>query len=313
MRVAIIGAGMAGLSCGHELRRAGHDVVIFEKSRGIGGRIATRRTPEDLRFDHGAQFFTVQSKRFRQFLAGGAKKWPAVGAFDQSRDWFIGTPDIKSFLRPIAKNLNIQLSTPIEQINRQSDRWSLKGGEDNHPDFDVVVVTAPAAQTSALTSFSKRMQDDIAGVKMDPCWTLMLAFSDPVETSFDVAKSAHDTIDWMARNSSKWGRPERPDCWVIHASAQWSAAHIESNRDAVLRALLPIILPELGKREDDLIYFSAHRWRYANVAKPIGKSFIADETGSVFAAGDWCAGSCVEDAFTSGYDLAAHITSTFSA
>ncbi|HMO25278.1 MAG TPA: FAD-dependent oxidoreductase [Tepidisphaeraceae bacterium] len=38
-RVAIIGAGFAGLACGHELRAAGYDVSIFEARNRVGGRV----------------------------------------------------------------------------------------------------------------------------------------------------------------------------------------------------------------------------------------------------------------------------------
>ena len=307
MRMAVIGAGIAGLSCAQELRRAGFEVTVFEKSRGIGGRIATRRTPEDLRFDHGAQFFTVQSKAFRQFLAGDVNKWQAVGNFDQTRDWFIGSPDIKSFLRPIAKTLDIRLNTQINSLQQEEEFWNLQSDTESFEGYDRVIITAPAPQTAALTEFSERFQSAISEVQMDPCWTLMLAFSDPVERDFDVKKFASEQIDWMARNSSKWGRRERPDCWVVHATADWSRQHLELSRDDVLKELLPELLPELGKTEDDLIYFSAHRWRYANVSKPVGEIFMEDETGTLFGAGDWCAGTCVEHAFNSGYELAHHI------
>src|SRR3954454_14727026 len=39
-RVAVVGSGPAGLSCAHELRRFGHDVVVFE-ARGVPGGLDT--------------------------------------------------------------------------------------------------------------------------------------------------------------------------------------------------------------------------------------------------------------------------------
>ena len=66
-RIAIIGAGLAGLTCGKALQQAGHDVVIFEKSRGIGGRLATRRA-EPFYFDHGVAAFTASDDAFQGFV-----------------------------------------------------------------------------------------------------------------------------------------------------------------------------------------------------------------------------------------------------
>mgnify|MGYP001382774367 CR=1 FL=1 len=69
--IAIVGAGMAGVACARTLVQAGHRVTLFEKSRGAGGRMATRRS-EFGGFDHGAQFFTVRDERFRQALEATA-------------------------------------------------------------------------------------------------------------------------------------------------------------------------------------------------------------------------------------------------
>src|SRR5260370_14489795 len=53
--VAIIGAGCSGLAAAHELRDAGYSVTLFEKSRDVGGRAATRKQ-QGFVYDHGAQY-----------------------------------------------------------------------------------------------------------------------------------------------------------------------------------------------------------------------------------------------------------------
>ncbi|MBC7927970.1 MAG: NAD(P)-binding protein, partial [Bryobacteraceae bacterium] len=60
----IVGAGMAGLTAAGALRARGWAVVLLDKGRGAGGRMATRRIGES-GLDHGAQFFTVLDARFR--------------------------------------------------------------------------------------------------------------------------------------------------------------------------------------------------------------------------------------------------------
>ncbi|WP_236024995.1 NAD(P)/FAD-dependent oxidoreductase [Arenibaculum pallidiluteum] len=73
--VAVVGAGIAGLACAGLLAGAGHHVVVFDKGRGPGGRMATRRMGE-VRFDHGAQYFTARDPRF----AAAVQEWIREGA-----------------------------------------------------------------------------------------------------------------------------------------------------------------------------------------------------------------------------------------
>ena len=68
LRVAVIGAGMAGVACARTLAQAGCHVTLLEKSRGYGGRMSTRQT-EFGGFDHGAQYFTARDDRFQKALA----------------------------------------------------------------------------------------------------------------------------------------------------------------------------------------------------------------------------------------------------
>ena len=70
----VIGAGIAGLIAARALRAAGHRVLVLDKGRGVGGRMATRRIEGGV-FDHGAQFVTVRDPRFQQIVEG----WQAKG------------------------------------------------------------------------------------------------------------------------------------------------------------------------------------------------------------------------------------------
>ena len=65
MRVVIVGAGICGLVAGRALVETGAEVVVVDKGRSPGGRLATRRVG-DATLDHGAQFFTVRTPTFRR-------------------------------------------------------------------------------------------------------------------------------------------------------------------------------------------------------------------------------------------------------
>ena len=79
-RIAVVGAGVAGAACAAGLQRAGFDVTVFDKSRGLGGRMATRRAQwadadgvaRAADFDHGCPHFSVTRPRFRAVVERAA-------------------------------------------------------------------------------------------------------------------------------------------------------------------------------------------------------------------------------------------------
>ena len=76
-KTLIVGAGISGLFAGQILNRVGHPVIILEKSRGVGGRMATRRFNKGV-FDHGAQFFTVRDPQFKRWVDRWVKQGIAL-------------------------------------------------------------------------------------------------------------------------------------------------------------------------------------------------------------------------------------------
>ena len=93
LRVAVVGAGIAGVGLARHLADAGHTVQLFDKSRGVGGRLATRRlqwvddkgVAREASFDHGAPGFTARSADFARFVdaahrAGWLAPWAPVMA-----------------------------------------------------------------------------------------------------------------------------------------------------------------------------------------------------------------------------------------
>ena len=117
--VAVIGAGLSGLMCARLLTQAGNRVRVFDKARGPGGRMATRRRG-DLRFDHGAQYFTARDPRFRRLIDQWradklVARWPGTVAEvrdghieikDDSTERWVGVPSMSVICRHLATGLD---------------------------------------------------------------------------------------------------------------------------------------------------------------------------------------------------------------
>lgn len=318
MYAAIIGAGMAGLTVANSLQAAGYRVRVFDKGRGPGGRMSTRRvTLDDLtvRFDHGAQYMLPKTPAFQAQLerwvdAGVAGLWrgrvvsiDAAGQVtDQSdKPRFVGKPGMNDIIRHLASDPSVEWGRRVQTVDK-GDTLSLRFEDGSvEAGFHLVIVAVPAEQVSDIVS---DLAPDFAaaakGVQSSPCWTVMAAFENETGIDWDAASMTGSPIGWAARNSSKPGRTET-ETWVLQASAEWSQTHLEDERDEVTEALLSAFA------EYDLLprplYATAHRWRYSQVKSVPSAPFYFDSKRGVGVCGDWCSGPNVEDAWQSGMAL----------
>ncbi|WP_419727814.1 NAD(P)/FAD-dependent oxidoreductase [Lichenicola sp.] len=309
MRIAVIGAGLAGLACAAALQAAGASVTLFDKARGAGGRLSTRRidTPSgEASFDHGAQYFTAHDPAFqaeidRWAALGLAAPWPAAGA-----DAWVGTPTMNAPARQLASGLDVHLSSRIDALRRNAEpdpAWWLRIDPDEHGPFDAVVVAVPAEQAAPLLEpWDSDFADLAGGTRSRACWTVMVAFGTGLSETSDVLQH-HGPIGWAARNSAKPGRTG-PESWVIQAEADWSDAHLENRADTVLAELLAAFEQAPGVDLPAPLAATAHRWRYAR-SGDAGKGSLWNARLGLGVCGDWLLGPRVECAWLSGTRLAA--------
>lgn len=337
--IAVVGAGIAGITCARTLAQAGHQVTVFEKSRGAGGRMATHDT-EFGGFDHGTQYFTVRDARFEKALTtatGLVRPWSAntVRILDElgrvvassppaKESHWVATPGMNALVRQWAQPLDdagqLVLETSVIRLEADKlhpERWQLQTegpGADSrvYPGFDAVVLAIPSSQAYALLLNSKQgtpLLAPLAGVSVAPCWTLMVAFPQALQPTlshlgpqWNAARSTHHRIAWLARESSKPGRGpiER---WTVQANPVWSQRHLEDDAERVKAKLLKAFTEVTGIRAEPP-YAEVHRWCDAQTTEPLGKSHAWDRKSRIGACGDWCLGHRVEDAFLSGLEMA---------
>lgn len=312
-RIAIIGAGITGLTCASLLRQRDLPVTVFEKSRGLGGRLATRRAGDGLTFDHGAQYVTARSGAFKTLIqdmvkSGTAASWRPRGRelnANNRDDWIVGLPAMNSFVKPLAAGIDIQLKTQIAALRREAAGWRLQTTEGPVPgQFDFVVSAVPAPQARALLPIDTDLAAALERVIIAPCWALMLAFSEPLHPGFEVSRIEGGELAWIARNSAKPARDSAADCWVVHASPQWSAANLELDPEEAKVAMLAMLADRLGGRLLTPVYAAAHRWRYAQTTTTLNAAYLASDDCRLFVGGDWGLGARVEFGFASGKAMA---------
>ena len=324
-RVAVVGGGLAGLTCAQTLQAGGCEVVVLEKSRGPGGRLSTRRT-ESAQYDHGAQYFTVRDPQFASFIDGCSKEgvvaiWQprrqAPARDDTTDHWHVGTPGMSALGRAQARGLTLKTEQRVMSLERRGTQWQLviDGGQ-TLDGFDVAVVAVPNAQ--ALPLLSEHAPQWAAALEqstMQPCWTVMFSTHEAL-TEFDAGSPSAGAIAWWARNSSKPGRkttPGRHD-WVLQASADWTAEHVNDDKSQVGLALMQAFGALLGCDVDPIEPPMAHRWLYAR--RTPGMAPLPEPCWSAAlglgVCGDGLNHSRVEQAYLSGLSLGQTILNTLS-
>lgn len=313
--IAVVGAGMAGLAAGRRLHDAGLRVIVFEKSRGVGGRMATRREGS-IAFDHGAQFFTARGPAFSTRVEGWEARgivahWPAPTLAGRAEGSYVGVPGMTAPARALADGLLIVPERRIDTLTRADGGWRLRdaagivstAGIDR---FDAVVLAAPAPQAMALAATGGFVLPETEQATYAPCWSLMLTLARPVAGLPDAFSPEDGALAWIARNASKPGRSALPETLVVHATPDWSRAHLEETPAEVARQLSDR-LAQCLHRDPGILTATAHRWRFALVERPAGVPFAWNDEARLGACGDWCLGARVEAAFDSGHALAAHL------
>jgi len=316
--IAIVGAGIAGISAAEALYAAGHAVQLFDKSRGLGGRMSSKRSDAG-HLDLGAQYFTSRDRRFTETLhqwqsRGWIAEWsPKLyqareGRLSPSPDeqlrW-VGLPRMSAIVRGLLGELPIHHACRIIEVFRGERTWTLiDGNGTSHGPFSRVIIAVPAPQASTLLASAPKLAAVAASVAMEPTWAVALGFDTPLETSVDACFVQDDALDWFARHNSKPGRDDHLDNWVLHATSSWSRQHLDLPREQVIEQLHGAFAELIDCSVPEATFTLAHRWLYARPAHAHEWGVLADPHIGLFACGDWCLSGRVEGAWLSGQEAA---------
>jgi hypothetical protein len=278
------------------LAEAGVAVAVLEKSRGLGGRLATRRTRDGLDFDHGAPSLAPGTGGFRAALERAVATGDAAWRDGEA----VGLPGMSGIVRGLAEGLDIRFGVEASAVLRDGARWRVEtplGGES----VEAVIVSAPAPQTARLCAGIGPVAVAAAAARMAPCWTIMAAWEARAAGPDRLGAGAFGPDGALAaatRTSGMPGRAPAPDRWVGHAAQAWSDAHLERAAEEVAPALVAALGAALGLDPSAAVHAQAHRWRYARVTRPVGETHLAAD--GLFVAGDWLLGPDAADAWASG-------------
>ena len=315
-RVAIIGAGITGLSAAWRLVEAGIEAELFDKSRGVSGRMATRRLEFHeltLRFDHGSPFLTPpQMQAIAEQMNSPANPMP----FDVATHSALGDESLICIAdgmnqvgKWLARGLKIHLSQQITEIvpSDGNRRWQIVTADDVLiDDFDWVITTTPPRQAAEILRLSdSAVVSALNAIEPQGCWSLMLVTEPSLPLGL-VEHSMDEIIERVINENAKGRSSEHLGLYTVHAKRPWSQRHMESSKADVQNAMIAA-LQAVGFDSQNTLHAQLHRWLYAGVVQPLGQPYLADMQLGLICAGDWCLGNDIDSALASADATAAKV------
>ncbi len=339
--VAVIGAGMAGLVCAQQLHCSGYKVVVVEKSRGLGGRVATRRL-HDTCADHGACYLEPKGElpaRLVQLLydRGIVQVWTDTHEYSQKQlksvtlsPGYVAPNGMSAIAKFLAAGLEIERSQRVEAITLQQAsqgfplHWHLTLETNNHSTLTqpseliakavVVAIPAPQAFTllQSLVNIPADFLEQLRCVEFDPCLSVIAGYSAQLHQPpfWKAITFVDDSIlGWIGLDSSKRMETGQSLVFVLHSSANFARQHLEEPDlqpigHQMLTRASEYLLPWLNDPE----WMQIHRWRYAFPSRPLKSAYLAAQTDlPLVCCGDWCGGKRIESAMHSGIAAAEEV------
>lgn len=295
---------MAGLSAANALQAAGDQPVIVDKSRGVGGRLATRRTQFGS-FNHGAPTVSAYTDDFKSFLTDAdTAQWNGFGEAE-------GVPTMSALAKPLMGEIKLHFQVGVThlEVSGTSVEVTFSDGETDKFDRAVMAVPAPQAiQILSVEGVLASWADALHDVTMAPCWAGLFAFNEPLPV-LSLPSGVHLQKNGVIQSGTPSER------WVFHADAAWSQKNLERDKSEILSDLSTLFFDRMQMDRRDPVFSQAHRWRYARVSKSLDLPFLQSPDGRISVVGDAFAGSeggyrDAEAAFHSGQSVArtpAHI------
>ncbi|WP_020402994.1 NAD(P)/FAD-dependent oxidoreductase [Gracilimonas tropica] len=341
MKIAVIGAGISGLAAGRELANAGHEVVVYEKSGGYGGRLATRYAGKDLsqKLDHGVPFFTAKSSEFKKFVTELAAKnilttWEGhfakrnedgdISDLDHDTPFYIAANGMNSIGKYLGRNLDIRLNekvgglTHIGENRRKKKSWMLNFPTALTESADAVIIAAPARQAYALLNTTideietLKLIREIDEVEYDSQYTVMAGYEEANLPSWNALECDDEVIQWISNESTK--RTDGAKNLVIQTSSEFAKEHIYTDREEVKEIILDRLSTILGGWAALPEWSQIHFWRYSQAKNPLPHDFMeikGNET-PLALVGSYMNGNTVESAYLSGLRLGKHWVEQFA-
>jgi predicted NAD/FAD-dependent oxidoreductase len=304
-KIVILGAGMSGIACALCLHK-NFDVQIFEKSKGVGGRLCARKTGEGL-FHFGAQYCSAQSNIFKNFLKENDARKFLGSSFDMSanscistNNYYVGAKGMHSLLKNYKQILNMHFNQKAIKVDEKKKLIYFESGITES--YDIVISSLPLPQAQEI--FDAEIEHDAI---FNPCISMGMILKGQTHNEHNAYKNINKDISWLG--SSKFYNSEDSETWVLQFSPQTSLEKID-NSDNALEIICNDTVQHTIKGKYEVMHCGIFKWKYALCKRSSLEKKFTSMSDNAFAIGDWNISPRVESAYISGSELGKYLMET---
>ena len=315
--VAVIGAGITGVTLANLLQKE-VNLTVFEKSRGVGGRMATRRA-EPYQFNHGTQYFKIENEEFKDFMQPLMRnkiikplRTNYIEIFNKkvikrtkmyNQKYYTAESNMNSVVKYLINNkFYIKLLCKIEKTIKKNGKWFIIDSENlSYGPYDWLFITIPSDQAIEILNNDFKLLNIIKKLKMRSCFSLMLGFDKIKEFDFDTALFLDEDVQWLSI-SKKILEKKKYYNLLINSSYNFAEQNINDSKDKISDYLIKQVSDILKCELNNYKHKALHFWKYAMSEKNNNLGSLLDEDLKVIVCGDWCMNGKVEGSFLSAKD-----------
>lgn len=345
MKIGIIGAGISGLTAGRVLAKAGHEVVVFEKSNSLGGRLSTRRSDTETiqTYDHGVPYLSGTSSEFIEFIKeleekSVVKKWvdsisyykdgkilPEIPGRDRETV-YIAPEGMNSVGKYLARWLDFYYSEKVGGVTYiggsriKKSPWMINSSTINVFEVDAVIIATPAIQAYGLVSTAqdeidlRKMISILDEIPYTSTYSFMADYGNRDLPDWSMMSCQHSVISWIC-NESRKRHTTGEFTLVAQTTHDFTREQLEQDsREAIEQKIKKALGEILGSWASRPVWSQSHFWRYKIPRKSLDMPFLESENdlAPLAVVGDYFQGTSLEAAYLSGLRLGKHWSDKFT-
>ena len=316
----VIGSGISGATIANHLSKK-YIVDVYDKARGVGGRASNKKFNLKESFDHGVQYISPKSIKFKRFVDNLIskkilKRWPGKHLFlkenikeNKKHIKIIGKNGNNAISKYLLKDINCFFNSEVTNILHKNNIWQLTLNDGSKKFYKSIILTCPFPQLKKLSKKYIKHSFINQKIKMEANITIMMVVKN-LGSKISSYFFSDSVLGWAAYENSKKRFKSNYDLWTLQSTPKWANKVINNNRINKLqnsKILIDKFFKLTGFKKSKILHSKNHGWKYAFNSNPLKIKSYWNSSLRLGVCADWFVGSRLESGWLSAKDLSLKI------